>query len=350
MVGIIVAVIVSAAVSSAVTTYYIQNMTVKPVASTRTVMKITNYVGGITTPAAAVYAADVEGFYLQNGISLSYVILSGTSAAVQAAAADRTGYAFTQGDIIDMVLLEAANPGQVNLLAIALLERVNPVTVVFLKSSGIMKPTDLKGKTVGVPFGSLSAKLFPAFAKATGLDPNSVNLQNIDFSALHPALLAKKVDAVIEFSRGVASATIEANKMKDDVGYFSFGDYGIPPQMGAIVVQKGLVQNHPEIARAIVNATLWGYYFAIHNPEAAIKDFLSMNPGRDYDQTLAEWKFNLKTNVGIESTANLKPLQMGWFDTALVSKTVDLTRSQFDVKAQIDPNSLFTNQFVEKPP
>jgi NitT/TauT family transport system substrate-binding protein len=312
---------------------------------------VTEYVGGVTTSAPQDFAADQEGIFAKNNLKVNFVVLEGTSQAVQATAADRSGLAFTQGDILDEMQIADNNPSAPPLIGIAGNEPRNPVAVVFLKSSGIEKPSDLIGKKIGVPTGSLSEQYLDIFLQNQGVSKDQVTIQNIDFAALHPALLQKQVDAVCEFARGLASLNIVAPQQNESVGSFLFGDYNLPSPLGAVVIQKQLLDNNPAVAKAIATASTQGLYFCATNPEQCTKDFIAENPGRDYDQTLAEWNVAMKAQYGLDpQTVHTKqPLQLGWFDPDLIKTTLPGLKTLFSINKDFDPTTLYTNQFVQQP-
>jgi NitT/TauT family transport system substrate-binding protein len=312
---------------------------------------VNDYVGGVTSSAPQDFAADAEGLFAKYNLKVNFVILEGTSQAVQAVAADRTGRAFVQGDILDEMLLADKNPSAPPLIGIAGNEPRNPVALIFLQSSGIKSPADLVGKTIGVPTGSLSEQYLNVFLEKQGIAKDKVTIQNIGFGALHPALMQKRVDAICEFARGLASLDIVAQQQGQKVGSFLFGDYHMPSPLGAVVVQKSLVDKEPVVAGAIAAALNEGLYLCVMKPEQCIKDFIAKNPGRDYDQTLAEWKVALKAQYGLDAATvqKMRPLQLGWFDPQLVAMTLPELKTMFKIDKTFDPTTLYTNRFAEHP-
>lgn len=312
---------------------------------------VNDYIGGITSSAPQDFAAEAEGIFAKHKLKVNFVILEGTSQAVQAVAADRRGLAFVQGDILDEMLIADKNPSAPALIGIAGNQPRNPVALIFLNSSGIKTAADLAGKTIGVPNGSLSEKYLEIFLRKQGIAKDKVTIQNIGFSALHPALMQKRVDAICEFARGLASLDIIARQQGQRVGSFLFGDYHLPSPLGAVVVQKSLVDRNPGVAGAIAAALTEALHFCVLKPEQCIKDFVDKNPGRDYDQTLAEWKVALKAQYGLDAAAvqKMRPLQLGWFDPVLVAATLPELKVLFDVDKTFNPTTLYTNRFVEHP-
>ncbi|HEV8654168.1 MAG TPA: ABC transporter substrate-binding protein [Candidatus Limnocylindria bacterium] len=314
------------------------------------VVEVTSYVGGVTSSAPHDYAGVTEGIYAKYKLKLNFVVLAGTSQAVQAVAADRTGFAFTHGDILDEMLIADQNPDAPPLIGIAAGAMRNPVGVMYLQSSGIKTPADLRGKKIGVPTGSLSEQYLDVFLAKQGVPKSAVTIVNTAFAAQQGALLTKQVDAIAAFLRAIASLEI-AVPQGDKVGSFIFGDYNLPSPLAGVTIQKSLLDKNPAVARAIALASTESLHFCVVNPQKCVEEFVAQNQGRDIPQTLAEWKVAITAQYGFdtEKAKTMKPLQLGWYDAALIAKTLPELKTLFNIKKDFDPTTLYTNQFVERP-
>ena len=313
------------------------------------VVEVTSYVGGVTSSAPHDYAGVTEGIYAKYKLKLNFVVLAGTSQAVQAVAADRSGFAFTHGDILDEMLIADQNPDAPPLIGIAAGAMRNPVGVMYLQSSGIKSPADLRGKKIGVPTGSLSEQYLDVFLAKQGIPKSAVTIINTAFAAQQGALLTKQVDAIAAFLRAIAS--LEIAVQNDKIGSFVFGDYNLPSPLAGVTIQKSLLDKNPAVARAIALASTESLHFCAVNPEKCVEDFVAQNQGRDIPQTLAEWKVALKLQYGIdtEKAKTMKPAQLGWYDADVIAKTLPELKTLFNIKKDFDPTTLYTNQFVERP-
>jgi NitT/TauT family transport system substrate-binding protein len=314
-------------------------------------VEVIYYVGGVTSSAPQDWAAVAQGFFEEVNIEIEFVVLDGTSQAVQAVAADGSGFAFTQGSILDEMLIVDANTGAPPLIGIAAGAMFNPVAMIFLEGNGISTPADLVGKTIGVPQGSLSATYLDVFLEAEGIAPEDVEILNIGFAALNPALLTGQVDAIVAFARAIASVDLAAQEQDDTVGSFMFADYDIPSPLTGVVVQKRLMDEYPEVARAIAVASTRGLHFCAVNAEQCIQDFVDLNEGRDFELTLAEWEVALEVQYGIdpEAVQDVDPLTLGWWDGQLIADTIPDLRETFGIATEFDPTTLYTNDYVTEP-
>jgi NitT/TauT family transport system substrate-binding protein len=312
---------------------------------------VTDYVGGATTSAPQDFAAQAEGIYAKYNLKVKFVDLSGTSQAVQAVAADKSGLAFTEGDIADEMLIESQNPSAPALVSVAASEQLNPVALFFLKGSGITKPSDLIGKTIGVPSGSLSEEYLDAFLKSEGIPADKVTVENIAFAAEGASLLGKKVNAIAEFVRGLGSLSLLAKPRGEQIGTFTFGKYNIASPLAGVVVQQSLVDKQSTVAKEIAQASTAALYFCVTNQSKCIKDFVAANAGDSYPDSLAEWQVAITQGYGLNpaTVAKEKALQLGYISPALVAKTVPELQTLFSIKKTFDPATLYTNQYMESP-
>jgi len=345
--------IVAIALSSGITSAYFLTLTPSTSRPTKQLVTVTRYVGGLTDTESPWYAADVEGYFNQNGVSLAPVVLEGTSAAVTAVAADRTGYAFAVGSLVDIIVYQNNNPTGTKLLNVASFGNVNPVGVLFLKSSGISTAQDLVGKTVGTPQGSLSARMFDAFLKKQGLT-GKVNVQNVGFPALAPSLFAKKVDAICQFAAAYGSLDQQAQGLHDRVGFFFLSDYGLASTGQGLVVQKTFADAHPEIVKGIVNATMAGIQFCVLNSALCVADMIKVNPTFKFADALAtvQLMWNFSYGPPFNDPAKVKqltPLQLAWRDPKQVTDVIQLAKDVFGVTITVDPSTIYTNQFAQSP-
>jgi NitT/TauT family transport system substrate-binding protein len=284
---------------------------------------------------------------------LTQVITGGTTVAIQALAADKTGLSFVWGSLINIVLFESQNPNSTELISVASTGHANPVSIQYLKSSGISKPSDLVGKVVGVNPTGLSFTMFQAFLKQNGLT-DKIRIEMIAVPALVPALLSRKVDAIVQFATNFAVLNSNAKEINEEASMFLLSDYGLPNLGLGIIVQKKLVSDRPDVVKRIVNATMQGMRFCVLEPASCAADFVKVNPTFEFNETLDDLGFFINFDLGPpfnnhDKMTNLTALQLGWHDPKEVAQIVEFAKETYSVSAELSPESVYTNQFVEQP-
>ncbi|MDQ2736019.1 MAG: ABC transporter substrate-binding protein, partial [Pseudomonadota bacterium] len=143
---------------------------------------------------APYYYAQKMGWYKEAGIDLNLEPGKGSAVAVQkvAAGADQLGLA----DMPNALALRGKGADTVGVFNVY---ANSPQGLYWLKSSGIKSVKDLAGKKIGNPAGDGARTIWPALAKANGMDPNSVTWVNIDANSKLAALKAHSIDATTSF-------------------------------------------------------------------------------------------------------------------------------------------------------
>jgi len=349
--SLVVAIIVLVAFSAVTGGYFFLTSYTTP---STNMIKVTRYIAGLTDNEAVFFAADAEGFFAQNGLSVNQVVTTSAGIAIQALAADKTGLSFVWAPVFSILLLQSQNPNSTELISVASTGHKNPISLQFLASSGISKPADLAGKTVGATAGGFPLTMFQDFLTKNGL-VGKVQITKIIGPALIPALLAKKVDAIVRYADNFATLSADATEIKEEARQLFLSDYGEPSSLGmGIIVQKILVMDNPDVARRIVNATMNAIRFCVLDPATCISDFVKVNPSFNFTKSLGDFHMFIQVDLGPpfndpKNVTTLTALQLGWHDPKEMVQIVDLAKEMFGLSPELNPESVYTNQFVQQP-
>ena len=145
-------------------------------AAAETITFTLNWVAG--GDHAPYFYAQKMGWYKQAGLDVEFETGRGSAVSAQ-----KVGAGATQLGLSDMaVVLNAIGKGA-DLVAVMNVYANSPQGLYWLKSSGIKSVKDLVGKKIGNPPGDAARTIWPALAKANGIDPASVTWVNIDANA-----------------------------------------------------------------------------------------------------------------------------------------------------------------------
>jgi NitT/TauT family transport system substrate-binding protein len=182
-------------------------LAVRPGAAETKLKMLYTAVGGF----GSAYLAQEAGFFKKRGIDVEFVLTQSSGNNPPALA---SGSVQIAGPTIPTVL--QADDAGLDIVVFAG-GAVYPLTgdiLVARQGSGIEKPTDLKGKTVGVPgLGALLHFMLRRSLKANGVDPNSVKYVEIGFPQAADALKSGQIDAY------PAQAPFTARILQSGAGY-----------------------------------------------------------------------------------------------------------------------------------
>jgi len=280
------------------------------------------------------YVAREKGYYKAEGFDVNFVRGQGSADAIKKVAAGVATFGFA--DAGSLVLARGNDGVPVKLVSIVYARP--PQAIFAIKGSGIASPRDLEGKTVADTASSSVRLLFPAFAKAAGIDATKVKWVVAEGSAL-PSLLANgRADAICQFSVGeplIAAATAPKKIVR-----INYKDVGLDYYGNGIIASDEMIAKNPDQVRAFVRATIKGMKDAFANPADAATIMAK------YQKELSPAVIEGETRL-VSELAEVKGKPLGTIDPKSIAGTIDVMSANFTLKNPVQPTELFAPGFVE---
>src|ERR1700709_2051437 len=149
------------------------------------------------TPAAdhsPFYYAKAQGWYEKAGIDLAIEVGKGSGVSSL-----KVGSGAAPFGIADLATMLVARSKGADTVALMSIYANTGQTFYWLRSAGINGPKDFAGRRIGNPPGDASRVMWPAFAKAAGIAPDSVSFVNAGPTAQIPALKSQPGDITSDF-------------------------------------------------------------------------------------------------------------------------------------------------------
>jgi NitT/TauT family transport system substrate-binding protein len=306
---------------------------VAPAAAQKLTFTLNWVAGGDHAPY---FYAQKMGWYKQAGIDVDFETGRGSAASAQ-----KVGAGASQLGLADMAVVLNARGKGADLVGVMNVYANSPQGLYWLKSSGIKGVKDLAGKKIGNPPGDAARPIFPALAKANGLDPASVTWVNIDANAKLGALKAKSIDATTSFYN---IHHIFARELKADMGFLAWRDAGLNPYGNSIVANGAWLKANRAKAEQFTKITQKAFAECVKTPDPCIKALVEANGALLYDNELVNWQ--LVTVLMSDEVS--RTVALGWHDDKRMAADYKLVEEYIKLDKPYDVRDAYTNDFLDK--
>jgi NitT/TauT family transport system substrate-binding protein len=280
-----------------------------------------------------------KGFYAEQNLAAQIARGYGSADTVKRIAAKQAD--FGQADPGSLIAARANDDVRVKLISAVFGEAA--MTIIYNARQGIAKPKDLEDKTIAAGAGSATPRLFPAFAKANGIDPARVNWMFVEPASVNSLFAAGRADAVGLFVVQVPLLRALTKDNRDiEVGYMRYADYGLKFYGNGLIAHEDMIQANPELTRRFVAATLRGYEYAVNNPDEAVAIFGKYQRDTPPPQVREELLLVKDLVYSEEARAH----GIGTLDPAKVANTIELVTEGLELRRKLAPEELYTTQFL----
>ena len=276
-----------------------------------------------------------KGYYRDAGLEVKIVRGQGSVDAIRQVGAGNAMFGFA--DAGSMILARANDQIPVKLVAVVY---VKPPHAIFCREdSGLRKPKDLEGNAIADNAGGATPALFPAFAKAAGVDAQAVRWVVAGTESLPGLLATNKVPCVSQFTMGEALLQSRLGPGTKLVR-FAFSDtlsyYG-----NGIVATAATITSKPDIVRRFVEATVRGMKDAFADPANAGAIMKKIVP--QVDATVAK-----KETEAVAELAQIPGKPLGEIDPARIEATIDMVKGAFKLATPVTAADVYAPGFVPK--
>ena len=289
---------------------------------------------------AGYFVALDKGYYSENGLTVSISRGYGGADSIKRAAAGTAQFVF--GDSASLVLARAND--EVTVKTIGMIYARPPHLLFYFTDRGINSPKDLEGRTISAPAGDAIRSMFPAFARAAGIDANRVNWQTIEPTAKYPLMMAGQAEISTELSPAVPLLEKQAAEAGKTLATMRYADYGLDLYSNALMATESYLAEKPDVARRFLAATMRGWTYASENQEEAANILRKYHP--EVDATIARQEVAVVQQLATSDEARTNGL--GYMSLDKMRSTRDLVAAAFPLQRTVEPEELFTNEFLPR--
>jgi NitT/TauT family transport system substrate-binding protein len=279
------------------------------------------------------YVAIDKGHYKAAGLDVTILRGQGSVDAIRQVGAGNATFGFA--DAGSLVLSRANGKIPVKLVSVVY---ARPPQAIFCRAdAGLRKPQDLEGRSIANPAGGSIPDMFPAYAKAAGIDAAKVRWVVANSDMLPSLLATGRAPCVGQFI--VGEPLLRALAKPAELIRFAYGDAGLSYYGNGIIATDATIKTQPELVRRFVAATIRGMKDAFADPAEAgrimNKYQRQVSPEIARDET-----------VSVAELATIKGRPLGMIDAKGIDATLAMVNAAFKLDSPVKPEDVYAPGFV----
>jgi NitT/TauT family transport system substrate-binding protein len=229
-----------------------------------------------------------------------------------------------------------------DIIAPFVLQQGSPLAVMTLTRTGIRTPQDLLGKRLAAPETDGGRQMFPAFAKATGLDLGRITWITVTPQLREPMLARGEADAITGFETSGVFSLRAVNVPRDQIVSMRYTAFGVNLLSTALLVRRPYAEANPRIVTGMIRAIVRGHIDGFRDPAAAIAALVR----RDPTAPAALEQERLVANFEFVRTPEVIAGGFGSLTTARVQGAIDTVKDAFSLPGVLRAEEFYLPQFL----
>lgn len=278
---------------------------------------------------AGYYLANSRGLYLDKNLNVEIHPGGPDISPVQMVVTGVDDFGITGADQIIL-----AREKGIPLVALVVLYKDSPVTIMSLEKKNIKKPKDLEGKKVEVVYGRDEEVIYKILLEKEGVDRKKIN--EIPSLADYSRVISEQVDARVDYE---LNGGILLPLKGFPLNLIKPRDYGIKFYADTLFTTEEMIRKNPEIVRNFVKASIEGWKMALINQKSAIDEVMLVNNSLDREHQSKFLEYSIPMIMGRGN--------IGYSEKEIWEEMQAMLLSQGVLKNPVEIDKVFTNEFLK---
>lgn len=251
-------------------------------------------------------------------------------------------YDIGQGDINPTIKFMAENPDR-GLVVVAITADQGALAATARADGPIRAPRDLEGKTLAAPDFDAGRQMFPAFARAAGIDASRITWLSVQPELREPMLVQRRCDAITGFVTSTALSLKAIGMDWPQQRIMLYRDFGLDLYSTCYLTTRDYLRREPAAVRATLRALFRSHVHAYRNPQEAIDVLKRVEP---------------LTDVAIESERQRVAVEylmvsdhvrrngLSAVDMARLGRGIRAVEEAYNVTTRLRPEDVYTPDFL----
>ena len=251
-------------------------------------------------------------------------------------------YDMGQGDIGPIIKFMAQNP-ESDLVAVAIWGDKSLMGVTVRSDGNIKVPKDFEGKTLAAPETDGGRQLFPAFAKANGIDMAKINWMTVTSDLREPMLVQKRADGI---TGAVTSTSMSLKNIGLDVPQqriLMYRDFNVELYGYCFLTTRKFLAANPALVRNALKALFKSMIYANNNRAESIAVLKKIEPLTDVAIETERQAISYERMV-ISDYVRQNGLSV--VDPARLTRVIRTIEDAYGLPPKLTPANVYTDAFL----
>lgn len=295
--------------------------------SQKDTLKIVVAESSLSVPASLSFIAREKGFWKEQGLDVDVASFAAGRLAVDAMLSGQAHFATAA----ETPLAIGAFRHDTFTIITEMMNTSTETKVVALRNAGISKPSDLRGKKIGVFVGTQAEYFMDAFLKHHQMHRSEMTVVNLQPPDMISAIVKEEIQAIVTWQPHAYNAI---KRLGDRAIVFPNDE--IYTEVFCMVALRSFAEENPEVIKKLLAGLIKAEEFIRNHPDEAMK-IVARQVGIE-DTTLSEFFGKYKFVVKISDVLLDSLKEEG--EWALESKIVDPKNSLPDYRSYINIQGL----------
>ena len=283
---------------------------------------------------AGFYVAQAKGYYADENLDVTFLLVKGSNPANQAVAAGSAQMGVSNASSV----MVAASKG-LPLITVAAHMQSNPEGVIARSDRNIKELKDFVGKKVAINVANPTVFLFESKLHRANIDKDKIDWVQIQPEAMVPLIVKGEVDAGLGYWDWQA---INVRKEGVPVNVFVMSDDKVQIYGNVISGQRDWVAKNGDVVQRFLRASVKGWIDAYDDVKEAHKIMMAANPEEDANFLTQA----LDVSIHLIGSPDAKLNGWGWMDASDWQGLQDALLKGKVIEKEVDISKLFTNEYL----